>query len=357
MASFTEAPIRVVVSGAAGQIGYSLLPLIASGSVFGPDRRVHLKLLDIPRMEQALRGVCMELEDCAFPTLAGTQPCVNPNEGFKDVDVAVLVGGFPRGPGMLRKDLTAKNAGIFKAQGEAIEAHASRAVKVLVVANPANTNCWLLQRFAPSVPKANFSCLTRLDHNRATAQIAAKLGRRPQDVRNVTIWGNHSATQCPDASAATVATGADGEGAHEPVPAALAAKLGGAAAAENWLTSGDAGNFVHTVQKRGRAIIDARKLSSAMSAAKAIADHLRTWLVTGTAAGETVSMGVVSTGNPYGVPDDLIFSFPVRCGGAAGGYEIAGGRAISDGLRTRLNATAKELQEEREVALAALSKL
>ena len=335
MASFTEAPIRVVVSGAAGQIGYSLLPLIASGSVFGPDRRVHLKLLDIPRMENALRGVAMELEDCAFPTLAGTQPCVDANEGFKDVDVAVLVGGFPRGPGMLRKDLTAKNAGIFKAQGEAIEKHASRAVKVLCVANPANTNCWLLQRFAPSVPKANFSCLTRLDHNRATAQIAAKLGRRPQDVRNVTIWGNHSATQCPDASAAT---------------------LGGAAAAHTWLTGSEPSHFVPTVQKRGRAIIDARKLSSAMSAAKAIADHLRTWLVTGTATGETVSMGVVSTGNPYGVPDDLVFSFPVRCGGD-GTREIVAGRAISDGLRTRLNATAQELQEEREVALAALSKL
>jgi len=320
-------PLKVVVTGAAGQIGYSILYMIASGAVFG-SRKVILHLLDITPCMGTVGGVVMELHDCAFPTLAGVVPTDDPAVAFNDVDAAFLIGAFPRKEGMERKDLLAANIKIFKAQGAALDQHAKKSVKVLVVGNPANTNSLICSKYAPSIPKENFSAMTRLDQNRAKSQIAAKLNVNAQDVRNVIIWGNHSSTQFPDAKHATVG--------GKPVPEALGDN--------NWLQ----GDFVSTVQKRGAAVIAARKLSSAMSAANAACDHMRDWF-NGTAAGEFTSMGVFSDGS-YNVPEGIMYSYPVTI--ANGKWTIKQGLPIDDFAKAKMAATADELVAERADALA-----
>jgi len=323
--------IRVLVTGAAGQIAYSLLPKVANGEVFGPSQKVILHLLDIPIAEAALNGVVMELQDCAFPCLAGIVATVDVETAFKDIDYALLVGAMPRRQGMLRKDLLAANAKIFKVQGAALDQHAKKSVKVLVVGNPANTNALIAAQCAPSIPKEQFSALTRLDHNRAAAQIALSCKVGVESVKNVTIWGNHSSTQYPDAWHATV----NGKPAPEAVNN------------EAWLK----GDFISTVQKRGAAIIEARKLSSAMSAAKAICDHVRNWHC-GSPTDSWVSMGVWSTGNQYGIPEGIIYSFPVKCNG--GKWEIVNGLSVDEFSKEKMMATASELSEEKAEAWAAL---
>merc|ERR1712002_95984 len=320
-------PLKVVVTGAAGQIGYSILYMIASGAVFG-QRKVILHLLDITPCMGTVGGVVMELHDCAFPTLAGVVPTDDPAVAFNDVDAAFLIGAFPRKEGMERKDLLAANIKIFKAQGGALDQHAKKSVKVLVVGNPANTNALICSKYAPSIPKENFSAMTRLDQNRAKSQIAAKLNVNAQEVKNVIIWGNHSSTQFPDARHATVG--------GKPVPEAVGD--------ENWLQ----GDFVSTVQKRGAAVIAARKLSSAMSAANAACDHMRDWF-NGTAAGEFTSMGVFSDGS-YNVPEGIMYSYPVTI--ANGKWTIKQGLSIDDFAKAKMAATADELVAERADALA-----
>lgn len=318
------------MTGAAGQIAYSLLYQIASGAVFGPDQPVYLHLLDIAPMMGVLEGVVMELADCALPLLAGVLPTANPEEAFKNVAAAFLVGAMPRREGMERKDLLAANVKIFKEQGQALNKVARKDVKVLVVGNPANTNAVICSKYAPSIPKENFTAMTRLDQNRAQSQLAAKLGVPVQDVKNVVIWGNHSSTQFPDASNAVVNI----QGAYKSVPAVLND--------DEYLKT----TFVSTVQKRGAAVIAARKLSSALSAAKAAADHMRDWFL-GT-GDRWASMGVLSDGS-YGTPRDIIFSFPVTISG--GRWKIVEGLTISDFARQMLDATGKELCEEKAVAL------
>jgi malate dehydrogenase len=318
-----KAPVRVTVTGAAGQIGYALLFRIASGAMLGNDQPVILQLLEITPALGALDGVIMELEDCAFPLLHGMVPTDDPNVAFKDADYALLVGSRPRSQGMERKDLIEANAAIFSVQGKALDAHASRQVKILVVGNPANTNCLIAQRNAPSLNPRQFTAMTRLDHNRAVAQLAQKTGKPITDVRHVTIWGNHSATQYPDIHAATVA-GRDAMGLVD----------------MNWYT----GEFIPTVQQRGAAIIKARGASSAASAANAAIAHVRDWAL-GSAAGDSVSMGVYSDGS-YGVEKGLIYSFPVVCSG--GDWQIVQGRAINDFSRDKMRATETELREERD---------
>jgi len=320
-------PLKVVVTGAAGQIGYSILYMIASGAVFG-QRKVILHLLDITPCMGTVGGVVMELHDCAFPTLAGVVPTDDPAVAFNDVDAAFLIGAFPRKEGMERKDLLAANIKIFKAQGGALDQHAKKSVKVLVVGNPANTNALICSKYAPSIPKENFSAMTRLDQNRAKSQIAAKLGVNAQEVKNVIIWGNHSSTQFPDARHATVG--------GKPVPEALGD--------ENWIQ----GDFVSTVQKRGAAVIAARKLSSAMSAANAACDHMRDWF-SGTAAGEFTSMGVFSDGS-YNVPEGIMYSYPVTI--ADGKWTIKKDLPIDDFAKSKMAATADELVAERTDALS-----
>jgi len=320
-------PLKVVVTGAAGQIGYSILYMIASGAVFG-SRKVILHLLDITPCMGTVGGVVMELHDCAFPTLAGVVPTDDPAVAFNDVDAAFLIGAFPRKEGMERKDLLAANIKIFKAQGGALDQHAKKSVKVLVVGNPANTNALICSKYAPSIPKENFSAMTRLDQNRAKSQIAVKLGVNAQEVKNVIIWGNHSSTQFPDARHATVG--------GKPVPEAVGD--------ENWLQ----GDFVSTVQKRGAAVIAARKLSSAMSAANAACDHMRDWF-SGTAAGEFTSMGVFSDGS-YNVPEGIMYSYPVTI--ADGKWTIKQGLPIDDFAKSKMSATADELVAERTDALS-----
>uniref|UniRef100_A0A2A4K5R7 Malate dehydrogenase n=4 Tax=Noctuidae TaxID=7100 RepID=A0A2A4K5R7_HELVI len=323
-------PIRVVVTGAAGQIAYSLLYQIASGAVFGPNQPVYLHLLDIAPMMGVLEGVVMELADCALPLLAGVMPTAKPEEAFKDVVAAFLVGAMPRKEGMERKDLLAANVRIFKEQGQALDKVARKDVKVLVVGNPANTNALICSKYAPSIPKENFTAMTRLDQNRAQSQLAAKIGVPVQNVKNVIIWGNHSSTQFPDASNAIVTVG----GAQKPVPAAIND--------DAYLKSA----FVTTVQKRGAAVIAARKMSSALSAAKAASDHMRDWFL---GSGDRwVSMGVVSDGS-YGTPRDVVFSFPVTT--ANGKWKIVQGLTINDFARQMLDATGKELAEEKQEAL------
>jgi len=331
----TKAPLRVVVTGAAGQISYSLLGLIAKGDVFGTDQPIDLVMLDLPFAEQALGGVVLELQDCAHPTINSLTATCDQKTAFTDIDVAVLVGAFPRKPGMERKDMLEKNAEIFKAQGELLNTVAKKTVKVLVVGNPANTNALIASACAPTIPKENFSALTRLDQNRGTAQIAMKCGVRASAVQKVTIWGNHSATQYPDAWQATV------EQNGETVAAAKAVND------DAWLKS----TFIETVQKRGAAVLAARKLSSAMSAAKAIGDHLRDWVCG--SQGRWVSMGVNSTGNSYGIPEGLIYSFPVTCEG--GKWSPVSGIDISDFSRDLMTKTADELQEERKFAFEFLN--
>lgn len=315
--------VRITVTGAAGQIGYALLFRIASGAMLGDDQPVILHLLDITPALDALDGVKMELEDCAFPLLAGVVCTDDPTVGFKDADYAILVGARPRGPGMERKDLLEANAAIFSVQGKAINDHASEHIKVLVVGNPANTNALITQRNAPRIDPRNFTAMTRLDHNRAMTQIALKTNSTVNDVKHMTIWGNHSATQYPDLYNAHVA----GRKAIELVD-------------QEWYET----DFIPTVQQRGAAIIKARGASSAASAANAAIDHMRSWAL-GTEGDDWVSMGVYSDGS-YGIAEGLIYSFPCRC--CNGEWVIVSDVEVNDFSRTKMQATEQELIEERD---------
>jgi malate dehydrogenase len=317
-------PVRVAITGAAGQIGYSLLFRIASGEMLGKDQPVILQLLEIPdeKAQAALQGVMMELDDCAFPLLAGMVGTSDPKVAFKDVDVALLVGARPRGPGMERKDLLEANGAIFTVQGAALNAVASRDVKVLVVGNPANTNAYIAMKSAPDLKPGNFTAMMRLDHNRSLTQVAQKTGKTVNDVKKMTIWGNHSATQYPDIFSAEVS----GKNAAQLIND------------QAWLES----TFIPTVQQRGAAIIKARGLSSAASAANAAIEHIRDWSL-GTPAGDWVTMGIPSDGS-YDIPKGVMFGFPVTC--ANGEYKIVQGLNVSEFSRARINATLKELQEE-----------
>ena len=316
-------PVRVTVTGAAGQIGYALLFRIASGAMLGNDQPVILQLLDITPAMEALDGVKMELDDCAFPLLAGVVCTDDPNVGFKDTDYALLVGARPRGPGMERKDLLEANAAIFSVQGKAIDGNASKNIKVLVVGNPANTNALITQRNAPSINPRNFTAMMRLDHNRAMTQIAQKTGKTVSDVTNMVVWGNHSATQFPDLYSAKVS----GESAIAQVD-------------QSWYEN----DFIPTVQQRGAAIIKARGASSAASAANAAIDHMRDWAL-GTNGDDWVSMGIYSDGS-YGITEGLIYSFPCRCNN--GEWEIVQGLDVNDFSQARMKATEAELTGERD---------
>ncbi|MCG7529636.1 malate dehydrogenase [Streptomyces sp. OfavH-34-F] len=320
----TRTPVNVTVTGAAGQIGYALLFRIASGHLLGPDVPVNLRLLEIPQGLKAAEGTAMELDDCAFPLLRGIEITDDANVGFDGANVALLVGARPRTKGMERGDLLSANGGIFKPQGKAINDNAADDIKVLVVGNPANTNALIAQAAAPDVPAERFTAMTRLDHNRAISQLAAKTGAAVSDIKKLTIWGNHSATQYPDIFHAEVA----GKNAAELVND------------EAWL----ADSFIPTVAKRGAAIIEARGASSAASAANAAIDHVYTW-VNGTAEGDWTSMGVPSDGS-YGVPEGIISSFPVTT--ENGTYKIVQGLDINEFSRARIDASVKELAEERD---------
>ena len=318
-------PVRVAVSGAAGQIGYSLVFRIASGAMLGPDQPVILQLLEIPPAMGALDGVAMELDDCAFPLLAGLELTDDPDTAFGAANVALLVGSRPRTKGMERQDLLEANGAIFTGQGRSLNDHAADDLRVLVVGNPANTNCLIAMNSAPDVPGERFTAMMRLDHNRALTQVAQKLGTSINDVSRMTIWGNHSATQYPDL-------------VHCEVPGGTAAEVIGDQA---WLE----GDFIPTVQQRGAAIIEARGASSAASAANAAIDHVHDW-VAGTPDGDWVSMGVPSDGS-YGVPEGLLCGFPVTC--ADGNYEIVQGLEIDDFSRARIDASVAELVSERDM--------
>lgn len=317
-----KAPVRITITGAAGQIGYQLAFRIASGQMLGNDQAVVLQLLEISPALPALQGVVMELDDCAFKTLAGVVATDNAEVAFKDSDYALLVGARPRGPGMERKDLLEANAAIFSAQGKAMNDHANRSIKVLVVGNPANTNALIASSNAPDIDPGNFTAMTRLDHNRAIAQLAKKTKNHVNDIARMTIWGNHSATQYPDVNHATV---------------------GGTPAAElvdrGWLSD----EFIPVVQQRGAAIIKARGASSAASAASAAIDHMRDWAL-GSAENDWVSMAIPADGS-YGIEPGIVYSYPVRCSG--GNYEIVQGLSIDAFSRERLDATEAELREER----------
>jgi malate dehydrogenase len=319
-----KTPVRVAVTGAAGQIGYSLLFRIASGQMLGPDQPVILQMLELPvdKAQAALRGVMMELEDCAFPLLAGMSGTADPKVAFKDAGVALLVGAKPRGPGMERKDLLMENAKIFIEQGKALDAAAARDIKVLVVGNPANTNAYIAMKSAPSLPRENFTAMLRLDHNRALSQVAAKAGVAVGSVEKMVVWGNHSPTMYADYRFAT---------------------SGGKSVKD--LINDDAWNrneFLPKVGKRGAAIIEARGLSSAASAANAAIDHVRDWLLGSN--GKWVTMGIPSNGD-YGIPKDVMYGFPVTTSG--GRYELVRDLPVDDFSRERMNATLKELEEER----------
>lgn len=324
MSAPSARPVRVAVTGAAGQIGYSLLFRIAAGEMLGPEQPIALHLLEIPdeKAQKALQGVMMELEDCAFPLLASQRAFSDPNDAFRDIDVALLVGARPRGPGMERKDLLAANARIFAAQGKALDAVAGRHVKVLVVGNPANTNAYIAMKSAPSLPKRNFTAMLRLDHNRALSQVAARVGRPVQDIERLCVWGNHSTTMYADYRFATAG--------GRPVPQIIGD--------DGW----NRNVFLPTVAKRGAAVIEARGLSSAASAANAAIGHVRDW-VRGT-GGRWTTMGVPSDGS-YGIPPDMIFGFPVTCAG--GEYQIVRDLEIDDFSRACLDKTLAELLEER----------
>jgi malate dehydrogenase len=314
-------PVRVTITGAAGQIGYALLFRVASGAMLGKDQPVILQLLEITPALAAVKGVVMELDDCAFPLVQDIVYTDDANVAFKAADYALLVGSRPRGPGMERKDLLEANAAIFSAQGKALNDNASKNVKVLVVGNPANTNSLIAQRNAPDLDPRNFTAMTRLDHNRAMAQLSQKAGKHVSDVEGLCIWGNHSATQYPDIHRATVA------GAHAMSLVDM-----------DWYT----GDFIPQVQQRGAAIIEARGASSAASAANAAIDHMRDWALGSDAI---LSMGVYSDGS-YGVAEGLIYSFPVRCKG--GDWEIVQGIEISEFSQGKMDATEQELTEERD---------
>ncbi len=317
-----KAPMRVAVTGAAGQIGYSLLFRIANGDMLGKDQPVILQLLDLPQAQNAVKGVVMELEDCAFPLLAGVVITDDPKVAFKDADVALLVGARPRSKGMERKDLLEANAQIFTVQGKALDEVASRNVKVLVVGNPANTNAYIAMKSAPNLPKENFTAMLRLDHNRALSQIAAKTGKPVSSIEKLFVWGNHSPTMYADYRYATVA----GQSVKD-------------------LINDHAWNndvFLPTVGKRGAAIIEARGLSSAASAANAAIDHVRDWVLGSN--GKWVTMGIPSDGS-YGIPQDVMFGFPVTT--ANGKYELVKGLEIDAYSQEKINITLKELEEER----------
>jgi malate dehydrogenase len=316
--------VTVTVTGAAGQIGYALLPRIASGGMLGPDTQVELRLLEIPQAMSALAGVVMELEDSAFPLLDAVEITDDPNVAFEGTNIALLVGARPRAKGMERSDLLEANGGIFKPQGEAINAHAADDVKVLVVGNPANTNCLIAMSHAPDVPRERFTAMMRLDHNRAKAQLAKKVGAHVRDVTRMTVWGNHSATQYPDISHALVG----GRPATELVTE------------REWIEQ----EFIPTVQQRGAAIIEARGASSAKSAASAAIDHVHDWVL-GTPADDWVSMGIPSDGS-YGVEEGLISGFPCTC--ANGEWSIVEDLEIDDFSRERIDASVDELRGERD---------
>jgi len=316
-------PVTVTITGAAGNIGYALAFRVASGQMLGADQPINLNLLEIPAASAALQGVVMELNDCAFATLNKVTATSEALVAFKDCNFAMLVGARPRGPGMERKDLLLENAKIFSAQGKALDAAASRDVRVLVVGNPANTNSLIAQRNAPSLPPQRFTAMTRLDHNRGLAQLTEKSGASLTDVKKVIIWGNHSATQYPDLHHATVA-----------------GKPALAVVGDTWFKD----TYIPTVQQRGAAIIKARGTSSAASAAAAALDHIHDWMH-GTPPGDWVSMAVASDGS-YGIPEGVIYSYPVTC--TNGEYSIVQGLSISDFSRGRLSATHKELLEERD---------
>ena len=317
-------PVRVAVTGAAGQIGYSLLFRIANGDMLGKDQPVVLQLLEIPdeKAQKALTGVMMELDDCAFPLLAGMSAHSDPNAAFKDIDYALLVGARPRGPGMERKDLLSANAQIFTAQGKALNSVASRNVKVLVVGNPANTNAYITMKSAPSLPPKNFTAMLRLDHNRALSQVATKSGKPVRDIEKMVVWGNHSPTMYADYRFATV----------------NGASLKDLINDETWNRT----EFLPKVGKRGAAIIEARKLSSAASAANAAIDHMRDWILG--SGGKWVTMGIASDGS-YGIPQDTMFGFPVTT--ANGEYALVRDLPIDEFSRERINVTLQELNEER----------
>ena len=323
-------PVRVAVTGAAGQIGYALLFRIANGDLLGKDQPVILQLLDLPVAQKALTGVIMELNDCAFPLLAGVEPTDDPKKAFKDIDVGILVGSRPRGPGMERRDLLAANAEIFKVQGKALNEAAKRDVKILVVGNPANTNAYIAMKSAPDLPKAAFTAMLRLDHNRATSMLAEKAGVAVADIEKVAVWGNHSPTMYADYRFATV----NGKKISEIIND------------ETWYKE----TYLSAVGKRGAAIIEARGLSSAASAANAAIDHVRDWAL-GT-NGKWVSMGLPSDGD-YGVPEDVIFGVPVTT--ANGSYERVKGLPVDEFSKSRIEHTLKELLEERD-AVAELLK-
>ena len=318
-----KAPMRVAVTGAAGQIGYALLFRIANGDLLGKDQPVVLSLLDLPVAQKALTGVIMELNDCAFPLLAGVEPTDDPKVAFKDIDIGILVGSRPRGPGMERRDLLAANAEIFKVQGKALNDVAKREVKVLVVGNPANTNAYIAMKSAPDLPKGAFTAMLRLDHNRAKSMLAEKAGVPVAEIEKVAVWGNHSPTMFADYRFAT----AGGKALPEMIDD------------KAWYE----GTFLSAVGKRGAAIIEARGLSSAASAANAAIDHVRDWVL-GT-DGKWVSMGLPSDGD-YGVPEDIIFGVPATCAG--GKYERVKGLAMDEFAKSRLEVTLKELLEERD---------
>lgn len=324
-----KSPVRIAVTGAAGQIGYALLFRIAAGEMLGEDQPVILQLLEVTPAMKSLEGVVMELDDCAFSTLAGIEISDDTNVAFKDADYAFLVGARPRGPGMERNDLLQANAAIFSAQGKALNDNASRNVKILVVGNPANTNALITLKNAPDLNPANITAMMRLDHNRALAQLATKTGVTVSDIQNLCVWGNHSTTQYPDLHHATVA----GKPAMELID-------------QQWYEN----DYIPTVAKRGAAIIDARGASSAASAANAALEHMRDW-VNGS-NGQWLSMGIPST-SAYGIPEGLIFSFPVECSG--GEYTIVEGLDINEFSQARLDATRKELEEERDAVADLIS--
>jgi len=321
----TDSPVRVAVTGAAGQIGYAILFRIASGQLLGPDTPVHLSLLEIPDALKAVEGTAMELDDCAFPLLSGVDITDDPNKGFDGVSIALLIGARPRTKGMERSDLLEANGGIFKPQGKALNDHAASDIKVLVVGNPANTNCLIAKSNAPDIPAERFTSMMRLDHNRAIAQLAAKADASVAQVTNMTVWGNHSPTQYPDI---------------------FHAKVNGRAAADvvadrDWLEN----DFIPTVQKRGAAVIDARGASSAASAANAAVAHVHDWVL-GTPEGDWVSMGVPSDGS-YGIDEGVIVGLPVTCSG--GSYKVVQGLDLNEFSQSRLDVTVKELKDEREM--------
>jgi malate dehydrogenase len=317
-----KTPVRVAITGAAGQISYSIIFRIASGDMLGKDQPVILQLLEIPPAMGALNGVVMELNDCAFPLVAGIVPTDDPDVAFQETDLAILVGARPRGPGMERSDLLKANAAIFSVQGKALSEHANRDVKVLVVGNPANTNALITLKNAPNLNPRNISAMMRLDHNRAVSQLAAKTGTHTTKIEKMVVWGNHSSTQYPDISYATV----DGEPAKNKVD-------------DTWYKN----EFIPTVQQRGAAIIKARGASSAASAASAAVDHMRDWVLG--SSGRWVSMGVHSAGNSYGIDADIIFSFPIVC--ENGQWKEISGLQVNEFSRERLTVTQNELLDEK----------